>query len=792
MKNLLSFIALWSVFGLYSQNASISGIIKSKKKLKPISDATIICKTVDNIFIKGSTSDSNGSFTLEKLPQQKIKLLFQFLGYKEKMQLVDLTKNPKINLKSIYLEEDITLIEAVEIKTDEPLMIQKIDRKVYNVQKDLQSIGGNSLDVLQNIPSVNVDVTTGSISLRGSNAKVLINGKPSSQNIRNTLEMLPSSSIKSIEVMTNPPAKYTAEGMSGIINIILKKNNKIGFNGTARAGIKHSLNTQYETGLTLNYQKGKLNLFSEYSYDNGKRNVFYDIERLDKDLKQDIDFLNTDESHYFKIGADVYLNKKNTLSFYTVQNFSDNDLLTKTKVINNATLSFDANSLSVYNYSDQLYNINYLIDFNEEGKSLEFEFNYSEMKEPENNITSEQINPTFKDNNYAAIINDKSTQWLANIDYTTPLKNGSFETGLAYRYQNFSNKINTTQEYISNLTPLVFSPIGNTILDYKRNIFSAYINTTKEINQWAFQLGLRLEQFDLDAQFKNTEQGNTTITDNLLSVFPSAYINYTLNEKNSLQLTYSRRIDRPSIDQITPIQEWNSPLSVSIGNVNLVPQLTNSLELNYTKTFKKNYLTFGLYYRIIDNYIDTVINNSIETPDRQEFSSQNYDTANSYGFDLSGRLKLKKWWYLYPSFELYYKTFDAQFTNNSIHVNNVLSKVRLSNSLRIHKRFRINVSGVFNGERETIQYKVDPFTYFNFSASLKILNNKGRLTFRATDIFNAYNFDFSSQRPSLQLAAYQLELNAVSLNFNYKFGSGKNKPKNRKYRDTYETEKGLF
>ncbi|OSY88214.1 hypothetical protein WH52_05370 [Tenacibaculum holothuriorum] len=794
MKKLLLFtlLLLVTVYS-YSQNRKISGKVIDAKSNSPLSYVTISCKKLNGKIITGAITNDKGEFAVTKLPKEKITIQFQFIGYKSIEKNIDLTTTKSnYNIGIVSLQQDNTQLNEVEIQGETSTIIQKIDRKVINVGNDLTSAGSNSFDMLQNIPSIDVDQLSGNISLRGNdNVRVLVNGKPSSLNTQQLLKQIPSNSVKSIEIITSPSAKYTPEGMSGIINIILKKNTKIGFNGTISAGIVHSKNTRPEASLNLNYKTGNINFYGSYNTSWGDYATTNILSRTDKNLIQNLDFLNNSNSHSFKIGADIELNKKSTLSLYTNQSFDKNSLLTNTNVSENNASSFNQRSLSKYNEHNQDYNIDYVYKIDDKGQNIEIELNHSTNKNPEETINNETINPTSKLYNYNNDITDTRKLWLVNVDYTKPIKDGKLEFGLEFRLQDFKNNIITDQEALIGGTPAI-QPVGNTNLNYDRSIYSGYVNFNKKFNKISIQTGIRLEQFKLDALFSNTQQGNTPVKDDIFSIYPSAYITYHITDKDDLQLGYSRRVDRPSAYQITPIQEWFSPLSISRGNINIRPQFTNSVELNYTKTIKKGYISLGTFYRRTHDKIGRLLQQDNLSTDRQIISFTNYDFADSYGFESSASFKPYSWWTLRPSFEIYVQDSEGILNGRRETIKNTRIKSSLSNSFKATKKLSFQLSAIHRGKSESIQYIVDPYTMINLAARLSVLDNKGRITLRANDIFNNVNFDYSSNNPFSQTGKYVLEYDSVYLGFSYNFGSGKNKAKRRKHRDDNESQGGLF
>ena len=768
----------------------ISGNVIDFKTKKSLHYVNIICKDKTSKIISGGITDKKGKFKIVDLPLDSIFVDIQFIGYKTLKKIIVLSKDsPNLTLINLSLTEDINQLEQVSIEAETSTFEKKIDRLIVNVGKDLASTGTNSLQLLENVPYVFVDYQSGSISLRGNNnVRVLIDGKPSNLSSSNLLKQIPSASVKKVELITNPSAKYNPEGMSGIINIILKKKNTVGFNGSINFGVEHSINTRPSGSFDFNYRINKFNFYGNYGLDLGKFETFSYFNRTDKNLKQDLNFLDNSTNHFTKVGVDFYINDKNTLSFYTNQSVTNTDFFVDTKSYLDSNLIFDSENISIFKTKEITYNLDYKLTLSENDEYLEFEINYTKSTDPQEDTISENVNPLNKEFNYHNFIFDNNSILLANLDYSKTIKNGLLEMGLESRILKADNTINTDQE-INSTQNSSTTPVGNSELNYNRDIYSAYINLSKEYNKFSLQTGLRFEQFHLNGDFSNTTQSTLDpINDKFFSVYPSVFINYNLSEKQELQFSYSRRVDRPSIGQVTPIQEWTSPLSVSVGNRNLVPQFTNSLELNYTKKIKNGYISLGTFYRKTNNIIGKIINTDATNLDRQILSYANYNSAQSFGFDFSSRFKPFKWWVLRPSTNLYFRDNQGFINDNLEIVNNTFFTARISHSFRASNKLRFSLSTSYRGIRKNIISEIDNFYIVNLAARYTILNGNGSITVRGTDIFDGYKLDFTTTNPFPQVGQFTLEYSSIYIGFTYNFGKGKSRERDRKQREDNETQ----
>ena len=788
------FFHLTILFSQSKNKGNLFGVINNKINKTPISYATVICKDLNNHIISGTITDDTGKFTLNKLPLDNFNLEIQFISYKTLFKKITLTKeNPKQNLGALYLEIDTTLLDEIAITSEESTVIQKADRKIINVGKDLLATGSNSLQMLQNISSVDVNLQSGAVSLRGNeNVRVLINGKPSNLSTTQLLKQTPSSMVKSIEIITSPSAKYNPEGMSGIINFILKKNSKLGLNATISLGAEHSKKTRPDASFNINYSTGKVNFFGDFSTNFGKQITLNSIENTNSNLVQNIDFLHDYVDFTYKVGFDFYLNDTNTLSVYSYQSSSNSTLLTDTFTqLENTTLTTP--NTSRYKEPEETYNIDYKLDLDDKGQNIELELNYSinnSTRFDRNSLLEDSITKLY---NYNNDIIDSQKSWLINLDYTKPIfKDGNLEFGFEYRDHKAFNSINTDQT-IAVGDPTIETSVGNTKFNYDRKILSTYTNLQKQFSKFSIQAGVRLEQFMVDGTFSNTQQlENSLYTDKIFNIYPSAFITYNLTDENALNFSYNRRIDRPALNQVTPIEEWTSPLSISIGNQNLKPQFTNSVELNYTINFLKGSFSLGTFYRKTTDKIGRSLSIDANDSDRQYYSYDNFESAESYGFEMSASYKPFYWWTLRPSLDIYNQNSQGIINDEHQSVSNTLFKTNFSNRFKIGNNLSLQLTTIYRGENQTIQFKVAPYTLVNAGASLTVLDKKGTISVRASDIFNNTNFKYSSITPVAQQGAYELEYNTIYLGFSYSFEGNKSKTRNRKERENNESNSGLF
>ncbi|MFY8069573.1 MAG: TonB-dependent receptor domain-containing protein [Flavobacterium sp.] len=790
---------LCSFFYGFSQNSgSIKGKVIDKNSKQALPYVNIVVKDNNKIVTGGVTKD-DGSFTINQLALQKYTIEIQFIGYTTSIKNIDLTKEDNLNLGVIAIQEDVTELKEVQVVSERSSMVQKIDRKVINVGKDLIASGTTASEIMNNIPTVSIDPQTKEISMRGnSNVRVLVDGKPSNVSIEQLLQQIPSASIKQIELITNPSAKYNPEGMSGIINIILHKNSQDGFNGSINTGVTFGITPKTNSALNLNYRVGKVNFYTNYGFNHGinANHGFVDSERTNQENYQNFEFEDKNNSHLVKFGMDYYINDKNTLSAYTNQSFTYGRGTGLTTVAyddlianRNTTQLFKSRSGN----KNQTYDVVFKHDFEKKDENFELQLNYSHTIDDENTKYNETVfNPTqsFDRRN---LVNGTTDYFQLNADYVNPISETlKLELGVETRIQNSGNRFN-------DINPS-FSSANNTF-DFGRNIYSAYTNVSKQIGKWSGQLGVRLEYFDLDANFAINETNpafsdTQNISDDLFTIYPSAFLTYTANENNSFNFNYSRRVDRPSIGQISPIREWTTPLMESRGNPELDPQFTNSFEVNYTRNTKLGSITSGVFYRNISDEISRTVYNDPNNINRNILSYDNFDNNNAYGIESSANLKFSKWWSVNASADIYFKTAKGTIQNattnmlENAEVDVTTFNTRINNSFTATKDLRFQLFGMYRGRDRGLQYDRKAMYKMDFGATYNVLKGKGTVTVRYNDVFENMRFAFDGKIPYRQVGAFYWESQTFYIGFNYVFGGGKNSALARKQRDANETQGG--
>ncbi|GGF08813.1 TonB-dependent receptor domain-containing protein [Flavobacterium limi] len=798
MKLKFFLFALLGVIGTAkAQNpGTVSGKIIEKSNKAPISYATVSIKDNGKV-VSGVNTDDNGDFTIKNLALKSYTIEIQYIGFRKYIGSVILSDNKKSATVNVSLEEEATQLKGVNIIAERSTIEQKIDRKVINVGKDLTTAGASASDIMNNIPSVNVD-QDGKLSLRGNeNVRVLIDGRPTNLDPAQLLKQIPSTSIKKIELITNPSAKYNPEGMSGIINIVLHKNANTGFNGTYSGGITFGQTAKYNQSLDLNYKTGKVNFFGNAGNNFGTHFNDGFITKTDKTITQDLDITNEDDSYLYKVGMDYLIDDYNTVSFYTTQNKATGLGFVNTDIdyINSSDDIVNMYQKSRYQGPNKTgtYNLAYKHIFKKEGHTLDFEGNYSDTEETQN--ASFDTETTKTDNTSSSIvyndfINDERKLGTFNIDYVNPLnEKTTLEAGAEARITKSENNYSTSNTLV---------PIKVSNYTYDVDIYSAYITFGQKFKKLSYQLGARFESYKVKADLNN---GFKKFDDDYITLYPSAYLTYNLNEKNTLQLSYSRRVDRPSLEQTKPIREFSTPLVTSLGNQELRPQFTNSVEVNYTKTIEKGSFTTGVFVRSINDQISRTLRPDESDPsgNKQILSYTNFDHNTAYGFEVSLNYKITKWWDIQPSvdfssinqkgvvFEYDPVTNNIKATERPVTV--TAFNARMNSNFKATKRLSFLLFGFFRGPVEDIQQERKEMYKMDIGSRYTLLDNKMNLSLRFNDVFNTMKYAFDTKYPYPQSGQFTWESQTVYLGLTYNFGGGKIKNLQRKQRDD-NTNKG--
>jgi len=734
------------------QKGKLRGTVQESGKATPLSFATVGVYTQKDSLVGGGIADEKGNFEVD-LPLGTFYALVEFMGF-EALKSSVFTLSPKqntVDLGTISLKSSTADLDEVVVQGEKTLMELSLDKRVFNVGKDLANAGGNASDILMNLPSVAVD-PDGNVRLRGSaNVRILIDGKPSglvSFKGSSGLRQLPANLVERVEVITNPSARYEAEGMAGVINIILKKDEKQGFNGSGEVIVGSPLNL----GLTanLNYRKNRINWFVNYGLANrvspGRSKLYQEVYQdefssllLQQRSTSTVNSLNNS----LRAGLDFFFSEQSILTASYVWRRSDAHRITDIRYEDyvNTLDYYLGYALRRQDETEDEPNkeaiLNFKKRFDQKGKELNASFTYLNYWERSNQLFTENaFNPMGQTLPKGALtqtsLNDEyENQYLLQVDYTQPFATkGKIETGIRTSFREMENDYLVQEKQESGNFETI-DGLDNVFL-YDENILAVYGIVGNERAKWSYQAGLRAEYTDIETRLVETKESNPRSYTNL---FPSGHLNYKANEKNAFQLSYSRRIRRPVYNDLSPYVTFSDQRNFFSGNPNLNPEFTDSYELGHILYLEKSTLFSTLYYRSTQDKIQR-----IRTVGENGFSvtaPYNLVGEDSYGLEFSGDYVANSWWKLDFNANFFYATVDGSNLNQNFQATTTSMLFRQSSRFTLPKGWDLQVRGNYEARRKTAQGVQKGIFFLDLSASKKILNQRGTLILNVADVLNS-------------------------------------------------------
>ena len=775
--------------GQKSGTGSVSGTIIEKTSDKPLEFASVIIRNnSDTTLFQGTVTGKKGEFVFNNVSFGDYRIIYSFIGFEKIMTPVFSfnTRQTKLDLGKLYIAETAAMLGDITVTAERSTFVNSIDRRTFNVGKDLMSKTGSVSELLQNVPSVQVDVD-GNVSLRGSdNVMFLINGKPSTlmgTNRAAVLQQMPSSSIEKIEVITNPSAKYKPDGTSGIINIILKKDKNLGLNG--QASVNAGNDNRYNGNFSINYNPGKLNLFGSYSIRKDERLRFSDDYRkhfisgndtinythvVSRDLSKPV-------SHIIQAGADYKINTHNTFGITTNYNYrsfvrhsNDANLWQSTDL--SVTKDYDRSRRDPEFEKDIELSANYVHSFKKEGHEITVDYTTSVSKEQEDNHFSDiyripVISPAY-DN---TLIKQGENQSQLSVEYSNPVsENIKIEAG--YLLESRKEDMDFFGEYFDTETGLwIKDQVKSNHFIYDENIHVLYGTYEQQIGKLGFLGGIRAEQAFLNANQVTTD---TVMKNRYFRIYPSLHFTYKINDIHELQLNYSHRIRRPDGDEMNPFPEYADPYNLRQGNPHLKPADVHSIEFGYQ--YKKNTTTFlsTVYYRYTYNGMTDItryINDNVKLTTRENLTksgSAGLELVLSKTFGTIGNLNL--------STNTFYNKIDASGLGYSKSKSIITWSANLSAGMNLSKSSVLQITSSYVGENLTPQGKQLPSFVLNSGFKQEFFKRKLVLIATVSDIFNTLRSSTIIDTPQLyEKIIRRRSARIIYAGFTYTFGNQKKK-----------------
>jgi len=681
----------------------------------------------------------------------------------------------RVELGTILLVASGYAVDDVEITGERSTTEFMLDRRVFHVGQDLSSTGASALEVLDNVPSVTVSIE-GVINLRGSaGVQILINGKPSvlASEEGNALGTLSADMIERVEVITNPSAKYDAEGTAGIINIVLKKNERRGINGSAtlNTGWPHN----HSVGLSLNRRTDKFNLFSQLGV--GYRELPQQGRNLNRDRRtgtviesEGTEYRN-EQFYNFILGTDYYLNERNviTLSGNFAYEIEDQPSRNEFALIDAAGVTkarwLREETTEATNPKWQ-YELQYKREFaDHEDRALLFSAMGSFFGKDQR---SDFRNTTLEGEGYDLLqqtrTNFSEAENTLKLDYVHPAgEHFTFETGAQYVMNDVSNDF-----AVSNLEDgeWIIDPTQTNIFDWNQKVLGLYGTGAYEANKWGLKLGLRAENTDLKTLLRTTDEANDQ---NYTNLFPSAHTSYKLSERFSMQAGYSRRIFRPRLWDLNPFFNIRNNFNIRVGNPNLKPEFTDSYELAAIFAHKDLSFSSALYHRLTTEVVERVstFNEGVTT-----VMPVNLGTNQAYGLELNGKYSLGQWLSLSGDFNLNWFQRRGEFDGTSFDFDGDQFTSRLTSKFKLRGGWDLELTGQYLSRVRTVQGRQAGYAFMDFGTRKKILDGRGVFNFSVRDVFASRIREFVVEQEDFSLYSWGQRGRFLTLGFSYGFGKG--------------------
>jgi len=775
----------------------------------PLEYSTVSITSVDDPnYLNGGVTDINGNFAIE-VPSGTYNIKIEFISFESKTfgkRKVDSNLDLgtiQLGFSSANLNEVVVIAETTQVEV-------RLDKKIYNIGKDLTTAGATINDVLNNVPSVSVDVE-GSVSLRGNeNVRVLINGKPSAMagfGENNVLGQLPADAIERVEVITSPSARYDAEGTAGILNIILRKEKTLGFNGSLTTNIGSPEN--YGITANVNLRSDKFNIFNTtgFNYRNSPGNGYFDTRYaqgfFDR-VVEDRDMQRLGRRFNTNFGVEYFLNEHSSLTASAFFNFGNDEDITT-----NFSDRYQGNDLvqqtirreaeSEEDKSSQ-YSLYYIKKFNDKGHQITADFQYEHDKEEKPafvseratlNLTSEGI--SFLPSEFV-FTEETQNEYLFQTDYVLPFGEGSqFEAG--YR-GNFKNEVTDYNLSIEDEQSgqLELSPLTN-VFDYTENVNALYTQYGTKFGKFSFLLGLRMENTQLKGKINTPltdeelleEFGfpiDTDFDNNYLGLFPTVNLIFELGESENITLGYNRRINRPRGWYINPFPSRASRTNIFQGNPNLNPAYASAYDLGYLKRWKKLTLTSSLYYQYETDAFERVQQGTGQFFNDIEIIRTipiNLATNERIGAEAGVLYNPAKWLRLNGSFNFFQFNTEGEFNGIDYGTKNNSWFARFSSKVTLPAKIDWQTNANYRGPSENSQTKSDGIFSLDLAFSKEIFNENATLSFNVRDLLNSRKRNSFTETESFsQESEFQWRQRQITLSLTYRFNQQKREQERRK------------
>ena len=775
---------------------AVSGTAVDTKHAAVESATISLMKSKDSSIIKIALSNKTGNFSFTGIPYGNYFVTVSAVNFnKVNSAVFSISENnTAATLDALILQPVAKNLAAVVVTSKKPLIEQKIDRMVVNVDASVTNVGSTALEVLEKSPGVSVD-KDGNISLKGkSSVMVMIDGKPSylsGAELANLLGNMNSNQLSQIEIMTNPSAKYDAAGNAGVINIKTKKSITQGFNGSVTLNYGQGVYAKSNNSIALNYRTSKINTFLNYGYMINKGFMDFDIQRnffgangtKISELDQQSHRINKSQNNNLKLGLDYFINKQTTLGIVTTGFIApqkqDGFTTSYLKDGNSNINSIEKTIRTVDNtWKNGTVNLNFHSSFDSSKKDITANFDYLHFDFSGNqNITGLTYNPSqiLQSSNYLKNLLPLTIDiYSGRLDYAQPLNNGfKLETGI----KSSLVKTNNVADFfnLSNNKWLNDSVLSNTF-NYSENINAAYLNLNKKFGKWMVQTGVRLENTNYKGlQSSLSQKSDSSFNRNYTNLFPTGFISYELNSNNQFALSVGRRIDRPAYQELNPFIGFIDKYTYSTGNPFLQPQFSTNIELNHSF---KNLLTTTINYSVVHDMINETLVHKDSVIIR---SVGNIGTRYNYGITESATIPFSNWYSATVFANLYQNKYTGAINGYAFNAKQLTLSLNVNNQFSFTNGWSAELSGNYiSRNRDEGQAITLPAGQVSVGIAKQLLNNKASIKFNVRDIFYTQNpkeiQNFQDVQSTLRISR---DTRVFNVAFVYRFGAAvKSKPTN--------------
>lgn len=785
ISNLSVFLITLTTNIAFAQTANITGKTSTENK-SPLSLVTVsLLKKSDSSLVKVAVSNDVGNFTIDNITSGNYLLKFTNVGFEQMFLPIDSFQfnSNSIDIKNVVLNKTVQSLTTHTVIAKKPMIEVKADKMIFNVESSINATGSDAFELLRKSPGVMVD-NNDNISMKGkTGVKIYIDGKPtqfSSSELASFLKSINSADIEAIEMISNPSAKYDAAGNAGVINFRLKKNKKYGTNGNVTAGYTQGITPKFNESIGLNYRNKKVNLFGNFGHSTGTYQNGMNINRIQLDTTYDLKSVNKNDNKNFnyKVGADYFLNKKNTIGFISTLNNSNGKETGNgiTPIYYYPTGDYVKTLVANSNGIGSSLNINNNINYryaDTSGTEVNFDADYGTFRK-----TGEAYQPNFYNdingNLIYKVVNRNNMP--VNIDIFSAkvdVEQNWGKSKIGYGAKTSFVKTENTFEFYNDDTngvPVKVLSRSN-YFTYNENVNALYANYNRALNKkWNLQAGIRMEQTNSKGVLTRADsivQADNTVKRNYADLFPSGALTYTYNDKNTFNLTYSKRIDRPTYQDLNPFENKLDELTYQKGNAFLQPQYTNNVELSHTfMGFLTSTISYGHTRDFATEITDTVGNATY-------VQQQNLADLNYYGFSVGSATPFKKWWSGYINIWYMYHDIKGSIGENPFHVKIPLYGAYWQQSFTLKKEFSAELSGWYNGPAFWgATWKTRPQWSMDLGLQKSFFNKNLTVKAAVTDIFYTAPWKATNNFGGLNIAANgNWESRTFRLTVNWRFGS---------------------